>query len=254
MELLMGQRSANWLFKSKGSSIALWLAMTFMIAGAAHAQCGKQVQVQEGDTLSSLAKRCDVTEARILDLNPAIQGSKDLRTGMTLSLEPSGKEAAAKALEAAETLFDRLKSYAREARQSLEGVAETVTTSVEDFVQRNPDLHQRVRKLGQRLNIPGMEKVEAQVSLSVRRGPPGTPVTLSAIGLPPNHQVTIAGGPPEGDYEILGSARTTAQGTLQVTVELPQRADPQRDFIFVIASSEHNLAARSATFDVVGAM
>ena len=138
-----------------------------------------------------------------------------------------------------------------EAGQSLEGAAETVTRSIEDFIQRNPDLHQRVRKLGQRLNIPGMEKVEAQVSLSVRKGAPGTPVTLSAIGLPPNQRVEIAGGAPEGDYEILEAARTTEHGTLQVTLELPHRADPQRDFIFVIASPDLNLAARSATFDVV---
>jgi hypothetical protein len=96
-----------------------------------------------------------------------------------------------------------------------------------------------------------MEKVEAQVSLSVRKGAPGTPVTVSAIGLPASHRVEIAGGAPETNYEILESARTSAEGTLQVTVELPQWADEERDFIFVIAAPELNLAARSATFDVV---
>lgn len=118
-------------------------------------------------------------------------------------------------------------------------------------MKRNPDLHQSVRKLGQRLRIPGMEKVEAQVSTSVRRGPPGTPVTLSAIGLPANQQLEVAGGVPDGDYDLLQQARTTAEGTLQVTVQVPQNADPQRDFIFVIANSDVNVAARSATFDVV---
>jgi hypothetical protein len=126
-----------------------------------------------------------------------------------------------------------------------------VTSSVEDFVKQNPDLHQRVRKLGQRLNIPGMEKAEAQVSLSVRKGAPGTSVTLSAIGLPPNQRLEIGGGPPDGDYDVLEQARTSQDGTLQVTVQLPAGADPKRDFIFVVAAPALNVAARSATFDVV---
>lgn len=229
-------------------------ALLLGLAQPAQAQCGSEVQVQEGDTLSSIAKRCNVTEAKILDLNGTIEGSDDLRPGMTLTLvPPAAKDAATRAREAADSLFARLKAYARDAGQSLEGAAETVTSSVEDFVKRNPDLHQSVRKLGQRLNIPGMDKVEAQVSLSARTGPPGTPVTLSAIGLPPNQRVDIGGGPPDGDYAILDTARTSAEGTLQATVQVPANADPQRDFIFVIANPELNLAARSAIFDVAEA-
>jgi hypothetical protein len=227
-----------------------------LAAGNALAQggpdrCGNEVRVQEGDTLSSIAHRCNVTEAKVLDLNPGIQGSKDLQTGMTLTLAPPpAGQVTDRARAAAQSLVDRLKSYAKDAGQSLESAAETVTSSVEDFVKRNPDLHQRVSKLGQRLSIPGMEKVEAQVSLSVRKGPPGTAVTLSAIGLPPNQSVEIAGGVPDGHYDILQTTRTSADGTLQITVLVPAGADPQKDFIFVVANPEQNLAARSATFDV----
>jgi LysM repeat protein len=227
-------------------------AATIGLALPAYAQCGDEVHVREGETLSGLAKRCDVTEARVLDLNPKVQGSNDLRAGMILNLAaPSAKDAAADARKAAESLFGRLKSYAEEAGQSIEGAANTITRSVEDFIQRNPDLHQRVRKLGQRLNIPGMENAEAQVALSVRKGTPGTPVTLSAIGLPLTQRVDIAGGVPGGDYRVVESALTSAEGTLQVTVPLPTWADPQRDFIFVIASPDINVAARSARFDVL---
>jgi hypothetical protein len=252
MELQMGNLFMQAV-AARAASLAV-LALTVGIApvAAAQARCGNQVQVQQGDTLSSIANRCDVTEAKILDLNPTVEGSKDLRTGMMLTLAPpAANEAADRAREAADSLFGRLQSYAREAGRSLEGAAERVTGSVEDFVKRNPDLHQRVRKLGQRLNIPGMEKVEAQVSLSARTGPPGTPVTLSAIGLPANQRMEIGGGAPDGDYDVLDSARTSSEGTLQVTVPLPKNADPQRDFIFVIASPDLNVAARSATFDVV---
>lgn len=244
-------RPASWIRSALPIAVlSITVAMTAL--DTAHAQCGNHVEVQEGDSLSSIAKRCEVTEAKILDLNPKVEGSRDLRAGMRLTLAPpSSSERAAKAREATESLLGRLKSYARDAGQSIEGAVETATRSVEDFVQRNPDLHQRVRKLGQRLNIPGMEKVEAQVSISVRRGAPGTPVTLSAIGLPANQRVDIAGGAPDGDYDVLESARTSSEGTLQVTVQLPEGADPQRDYIFVIASPDLNVAVRSATFDVV---
>lgn len=233
-------------------SIALCLATTLALAGPTHGPCGPTAQVREGETLSGLAERCGITEARILDLNPGIEGSKDLRAGMDLSLAaPSTGDVAARAREAADSLLARLESYAREAGQSIERAADTAGASLADFLERNPDLHQRVRKLGQRLNIPGMEKVEAQVSLSVAKGPTGTPVTLSAIGLPSAQPVEIAGGAPASEYRIIESARTSAEGTLQVTVQLPSWADPQSDFMFVIAVPDSDLAVRSAIFDVV---
>lgn len=36
-----------------------------------------------------------------------------------------------------------------------------------------------------------------------------------------------------------------------MTVELPPWADPQQDFVFVIASPDIDIAVRSAIFDVV---
>lgn len=207
--------------------ITLFVAATIALTGTTFGQCGSTIQVEEDETLSDLAERCQTTEARILDLNPKIEGSKDLRAGMNLILAaPSAGEAAAKAREAADSLFARLKSYAQDAGRSIERATETASQSLEEFIQQNPDLHQRVRKLGQRLNIPGMEKVEAQVSLSVRKGAAGTPVTLSVIGLPSGKRVEIAGGSPGSDYQIIESARTSTEGTLQFTVQLPTWADP----------------------------
>jgi len=221
-------------------------------AAAANSQCDNEVRARQGESLSGLAERCGVTEARILDLNPKVQGTKDLQAGMVLKLAaPSAADTATDAREAAESLFARLKSYAQEAGQSIEGAAETITQSVEDFVKQNPDLHLRVRKLGHSLSIPGMERAEAQISLSRRKGTPDTPVTLSAIGLPTTQRVDIAGGEPGSNYTILDSALTSAEGTLQVTLVVPRWADPQRDFIFVIAGPTIDIALRSAVFDVL---
>ncbi|WP_363351602.1 hypothetical protein [Methylocystis echinoides] len=76
-------------------------------------------------------------------------------------------------------------------------------------------------------------------------------MTLSAIGLPSNQRVEIAGGAPASDYQIIETARTSEEGTLQATIQLPPWADQQRDFIFVIAIPEMNIAVRSATFKVM---
>jgi LysM repeat protein len=231
---------------------ALCFPVSSAFAEKAGIRCGPEVQVRAGEALSNLAERCGVTETSILDLNPDVRGSKDIRAGMTLNLAaPSPDDIVAKTREAADAIYERLKSYAEEVGQSIDRAAEATKQSMSEFIERNPDLHQRVRKLGHRLNIPGMEKVEAQVSLTVRNGAAGAPVTLSAIGLPAYRPVDIAGGPPTGDYQIIESARTSADGTLQVTVQLPSWADPQRDFIFVIAIPESSLAVRSAKFDVL---
>lgn len=240
------------LMRARHAAGGSCVAISLLFAAPAFARCGNQVQVLEGETLSGLAQRCDVNEARILDLNAGIEGSKDLKAGMPLNLAaPPASDSAATARDAADSLLGRLRSYAKEAGQSLEAAAETVTGSVEDFIRKNPDLHQRVRKLGKHLSVPGMEKVEAQVSLSARLGAPGTPVTLSAIGLPPTQRVEIAGGAPGDEYRVIRSALTSAEGTLQVTEKLPAWADPQRKFIFVIASPDIDVAVRSATFDVL---
>lgn len=247
----MLHRAKLLLVSSPLATIALGLTMTVALAQTGETRCGDETQVRAGDTLSGLAERCGITEARILDLNPKIEGSKDLRPGMTLNLAvPSTEEVATWGREASQSLLGRLKSYATEAGRRIEGAVENVSQSIEDFIEQNPDLHHRIRKLGERLNIPSLRKVEAQVSLSVRRGAPGTPVTLSAIGLPPNQRVEIAGGAPDDEYRIIETARTSAKGTLQVTVELPTWADSQRDFIFVIASPKIDVAVRSAAFDV----
>ncbi|WP_405044890.1 LysM peptidoglycan-binding domain-containing protein [Methylocystis echinoides] len=102
--------------------------------------------------MSDLAKRCGVAEARILDLNANIEGTKDLLAGMTLSLEaPSGEDAAARARQAKDSFLSRLRSYAKETERTIGRAAETARQSIEEFVQKNPDLHQRILRLGQTL-------------------------------------------------------------------------------------------------------
>lgn len=225
------------------------------LASPAYADCGSEVRVRAGDTLSSIAARCNVSEGKILRLNPGVDGSKDLHSGMHVTVSSQDTARSAADAESGDTtgdVFGRLRGYAKQAGESVEDFAKQAGHSVEQVIKSNPDLHQRVLKLGQTLHIPGVDGAKPQVSLSTDHGIPGTPVTLSVIGLAGHQHVEIAGGPPGSDYKVLAEAQTSAAGTLQVTLNVPQWAKAGKDFIFVVASAQHDVAARSPHFSVVG--
>jgi LysM repeat protein len=200
------------------------------------------VTVQRADTLSRIAERCSVSEGRLLRANPRIQGSDDLRAGMELKLPAAGDL----------QLGGALRSFAQEAGDALSGLAREFGSSVEDLLNKNPDLQQRLRGVGDRLNIPGVDAGQAQVTLSSESGATGSAVTVSATGLPKNAAVVIGAGPPRQAYDVLDRARTTVDGTLQATVLVPEWADIGKPLVFVIAATDGEWTARSPVFQVAG--
>ena len=208
---------------------------------AAQSPCGDAAVVERGDTLTRIAERCDISEGRLLRANPAIEGSEDLRVGMRLDLRPRERQ-----------VRERVESFAERAGDRLAGFARDIGSSVDDLLDKNPDLQQRLRGLGDRLNIPGVDASKAKVSLSAQSGPVGTSVTISGTGLPDNVPVVIGAGPPRAAYDVLTRARTSADGTLQATVEVPSWAGEHRRLVFVVASDERGWTARSVPFEVTG--
>ncbi len=205
--------------------------------------CGDWITISRSDTLSGIAQRCDTTEAAILRANPGIEGSDDLQAGAELNL-PSGPSGG--------TTTDRLKSLARETGDALTAMARELGSSVEDLLNKNPDLQQRLKQLGDRLNIPGVDASKAQVSLSPQSGAAGTSVTLSASGLPSDAAVVIGGGAPRSAYEVLDRARTTADGTLQAAVRIPEWAGDRERFVLTLSAPDGSWKVRSAPFQVTG--
>ncbi|MEX6505117.1 LysM domain-containing protein [Jiella sp. M17.18] len=195
-------------------TFALTLAAATLLPAAALAQaapaqpCGKQVEVQPHDTISAIAGRCDVSEGLILRANPGVDSSADLRVGETLSLVGP---------------VDQLGSMASEAGKNIAGAAKSVGSKIEssvgNFLDRNPQLNQHVRSLGQAVGL-GSDNT-ADVSLTPNSAAPGETVTLSATGLPKDTPVVIGGGLPGSAYSALDQARTTPDGTLQLAIKLP---------------------------------
>jgi LysM repeat protein len=206
------------------------------------ATCGEAVVVQRGDTLSRIAERCDVSEGQLLRANPQIQGSHDLRVGTEVRLSSFGDALTA----------DRLRSFARDAADALSSLAQEFGSSVEDLLKRNPDLQQWLRNLGERLNVPPGDFDKARITVSPQSGPTGTAVTISGVGLPPNTPVMIAGGAPRAAYEVLDRVQTSADGTLQATLQVPDWAGTEKRFVFIIIGVDRDWKARSSPFEISG--
>jgi LysM repeat protein len=211
-------------------------------AAWAQGPCGDVVTVQRADTLSRIAERCNVSEGRLLRANPRIQGSDDLRAGMELKLATASDS----------QIGGALRSFAEETGDALSGLAREFGSSVEDLLNKNPDLQQRLRSVGERLNIPGVDADRARVTVSPEVGMTGTAVTVSATGLPRNAPVVIGAGPPRQAYDVLDRARTRADGTLQATVQVPEWADAGKPLVFVIAGADGDWTTRSPLFQVSG--
>jgi hypothetical protein len=133
----------------------------------------------------------------------------------------------------------------------VESLAGQVDSSVQDLLDVNPDLHQRLRRLADRLNIPGTNATEPEMSISPQSGPPASFVTVSATGLRKNASVAIGGGTPHSAYQVLDQARSTDSGTLQATVQVPDWADTADRFVLVIVDSDGKTRVRSSAFRIV---
>ncbi|MBP0615487.1 LysM peptidoglycan-binding domain-containing protein [Jiella mangrovi] len=199
--------------------------------------CGKETVVEPGDTISAIASRCDVSEGLILRANPRIDSSADLRVGQSVSLTGP---------------MDKLSSMASSAGQQLsqaaDNVGSRVKSSVEGFLNENPQLQSNIRDLGSRLGLSDGQQ-PAEVSLDPASPTPGTTVTVSATGLPKDSPVLIGGGNPGAAFTELDKARTTPDGTLQAAVKLPDDMNGER-YQLSVRGEDGSWKAVAPPFDV----
>ncbi len=239
---------------SRVKLLSALLAACLLFPGAASAQsappspCGDAVVVARGDTLSRIAERCDVSEALLLRANPGITGSDELQAGQALRLRRDTPDLNTRSDQAVGSVG----ALASRAGSALNDLAGEVGASVDDLLTKNPDLHNRLRQLGSRFGMAGADAGKASTSISPASGPPGTVVTVSAIGLPADAPVVIGVGAPRSAYEVLDRARTSGDGTVLATVPVPAWADGTGRLVFVVASPERGLKVRSGPFEVTG--
>lgn len=231
----------NWAYHICSAAVIIACVSSAMtIRAEAASPCGTSVEVRSGDTVSSLADRCDVSEAALLNANPAIEGSADLQVGGTLHIEASGSTQS--------QVGSVLGSFSRKATNAVGALAGNVGSSVQDLLDKNPDLKHRLDTLGSKVGLTNGEAA-ATLSVSPLSGQPGSSVSITATGLPKNGPVTLGAGPPGSAYAIVGNAQTSASGTLDTTVKVPE-GQAASSIIFNVSTGD-GVAARSDRFTIV---
>jgi LysM repeat protein len=210
-------------------------------AEAPASSCGDSTVVRRGDTLSSIAQRCEVFEGALLGANPGVRGSGDLRVGDTIRVRESEGTA--------QRVGTRINSLVREANHAIGQLADTAGASVQDLLDRNPYLKARLDRLGRQMGLTE-GPAPASVSVAPPSGPAGSPVKIAASGLPKDSPVAIGVGPPGAAYEVLRRERGSAAGTLAAELQVPNWIEPGSALVFVVSDGEHHIEGRSKPFRV----
>ncbi|MGE0719483.1 MAG: LysM peptidoglycan-binding domain-containing protein [Alphaproteobacteria bacterium] len=210
-------------------------------SGRAAERCGAgTVIVERGDTLSRIAERCDVPEGMLLAANPGIDGSGDLLVGESLRLRRSA--------EPERSIGSRLRDFGEKANEAVGRMADSIGSSVEDLLDRNPDLKSRLDEIGRSIGIT--EERPRSISVTPDTARAGSTVTVSATGLPENAPVSLGAGPPAMASEVIARARSSGSGTVTMHVPLPAWAKPGTPLVFTIRSGS-GLEARSERLRIV---
>lgn len=76
------------------------------------------------------------------------------------------------------------------------------------------------------------------VALSTYEVHPGDELGLTAAGFPPDVGVEIGFGPVDSEYEVLHADRTNGDGALGILVTVPESAEADGRYVFVVTTNE----------------
>ena len=91
--------------------------------------------------------------------------------------------------------------------------------------------------------------VDPQVTVTPQAGTVTTDVVLRASGFPAGATVRIGFGPPASEYEVVSRVTATGAGQVTTTVNVPNWAEPGRDYVWVAVGPAGDEAV-SARFSV----
>ncbi|MEZ5786030.1 MAG: hypothetical protein R3D62_13965 [Xanthobacteraceae bacterium] len=140
--------------------------------------------------------------------------------------------------------FDILATKAEDALGRLAG---QVGASVQELLNKNPDLKDRLNEIRGRFGLSdGSDR--PVLSVTPQSGQPGSTVTLAAINLPKSSPVRIGVGAPGSPHDVVQSTRTSPDGTLDLQVQVPAAAASQ--IVFIVKGAHGQVEARSKPFTV----
>lgn len=137
---------------------------------------------------------------------------------------------------------------------TLYSISRTCSTTVDALLAANPSIENRAFiRVGQEITIPdgtGDGEEPGQFAIAPTSGPPGTEVQLTAVGFQPNITINVGIGPVESEYDVIDTTQAGINGSVNTTAIVPDYADPEQEWVFVLAVPGTETRLISDVFDV----
>lgn len=91
--------------------------------------------------------------------------------------------------------------------------------------------------------VPTPDLGSASLTVGAQRARPGELVTLIGMGFPGGATVSIGIGPPESEYEIIGSTQAAADGRFSTQTAVPAYVQPGEQWVFVAVVDNATIVA-----------
>ncbi|MGC9348310.1 MAG: hypothetical protein ACP5JG_09255 [Anaerolineae bacterium] len=99
-------------------------------------------------------------------------------------------------------------------------------------------------------DTPEAETGPATITVSPLQGGIGSTVDVTATGLPPNTETVVGFGRVNSEYDVIATTQSNANGVVQIQVTVPVFAEPEGEWVFVVATEDNQTKAISDVFDV----
>ncbi len=143
------------------------VTLLFMVScGSVAQQQYKSHAVQKGETVYSIAKKYNVSEETIYNLNP--DSRSELKVNSVLIVPSSS-------LISSGTNNNNYREHKVKRKETLFGIAQKYNVSIDDIKKLNKELYSRDLKKGERILIPAVSTITETVS-TISNTPPGTQV------------------------------------------------------------------------------
>ncbi len=134
---------------------------------------------------------------------------------------------------------------------TLAQIAFRCDTTVDALLEANPEVTDpRTLQIGQVLTIPP-EAGQTTASIAPTSGPPGTDVNLTASNFPANIQVIIGVGRENSEWDPVRMEQTDSNGELHTTITVPDFAEVDERWVFVVTTANARFEAITNTFQVI---
>ena len=220
--------------------IILWGGFAF--TARAQEPCGEIVTVMPGDTLWSIAQRCNTTVQAIVQENPEITNPDRISVGMRLRMPID--------VDRPDPDPDTM-TYLVRPPDTLEAIAERFGVTVEEMLEANPEIDDPEDiEAGQELVIPptGLHPV---VDIEPTAGPPGTEIQVSASDFPTDIPLTIGLGRWGSEPTVSHEVTADDDGNVNTTITLPEEAMANEEWVVLVQTVDlPRVEALSERFNV----